>query len=149
MRRIAYADLPSFQDQEIGVSDWLRVEQNRVDQFADATGDHQWIHVDAARAERERGGTIAHGFLTLSLIGQFWNEVIDIEGVAHALNYGLDKVRFLAPVPVGARVRLRLKLKTCEPHAVGQLTAFTATIELEGSERPACVAELLVLLYAA
>ncbi|GAB3681636.1 MaoC family dehydratase [Actinocorallia lasiicapitis] len=129
---------------ELGVSDWITIDQDRVDRFADATEDHQWIHVDAERAaEGPYGRTIAHGFLTLSLISYF-GQVARVEGVRMGVNYGLDRVRFITPVPVGSRVRGRTVLSAAHPVEGGLQTVRTITVEIEGAARPACVAESLV-----
>jgi len=135
---------------EIGVSDWLTVSQERIDTFADATGDHQWIHVDVARARDEMPGgrTIAHGYLTLSLVPQMVQSIWRLDGVAHGLNYGSNKVRFTAPVPAGGRVRARYRLKKTEDVKGGGLRLTgEVTVELEGSDRPACVAEIMSIFY--
>lgn len=132
--------------QELGRSDWLCVDQAMIDAFADATGDHQWIHVDPVRAGAEIGGTIAHGYLTLSLLPRLMAEIMQVEGIPRRINYGLDRVRFPAPVPAGARVRLVLVLMAFEPVRQGWRMTLGATVELEGSDRPACVAETVSLL---
>ncbi|MDX2235359.1 MAG: MaoC family dehydratase [Hyphomonadaceae bacterium] len=147
MKEIAYADLQSFVGQEIGVSDWLTVDQARVNQFAEATGDHQWIHVDVERSTREMGGPIAHGYLTLSLIPFLGAQVMRVTGVSRGINYGSDKVRFTNMVRVGKRVRLRQKLLSAEPKAGGLQLKNECTIEIEGEDRPACVAETISILY--
>lgn len=149
MREIALTDLPAHVGQEIGVSDWLEITQDRVNQFADATGDHQWIHVDVDRATREIGGPIAHGFLTLSLIPFLSAQVMRVTGVVRGINYGSDKVRFTNMVRVGARVRLRQKLLAAEPKAGGLMSKMECAIEIEGESRPACVAETITILYGA
>ncbi|MDP2133327.1 MAG: MaoC family dehydratase [Sulfuritalea sp.] len=135
--------------QEIGVSDWLPIEQDRVDAFAEVTGDRQWIHVDAERARRESpfGGPIAHGYLTLSLLAKFAGECIAVQGVRLAVNYGLNRVRFAAPVRVGSRVRARFVLAALEDIAGGAQMVWQATIEIEGSDKPACVAEMVTRWY--
>ena len=147
MKEIAYADLPKFVGQEIGVSDWVEIDQGRVNTFADATGDHQWIHVDVARATKEIGGPIAHGYLTLSLIPFLGAQVLRVTGVTRGINYGSDKVRFTSMVRVGKRVRLRQKLLACEPKSGGVQLRNECTIEIEGEDRPACVAETISILY--
>src|SRR6266851_689505 len=119
MEAVEIADLPGLVGAETGLSDWLEITQARVDQFADATGDHQWIHVDVERAKREMGGTIAHGYLTLSLIPHLSAGMMPVKGVTRGLNYGSDKVRFTGMVRVGKRVRLRQKLIGAEPKAGG------------------------------
>ena len=146
------ATLEQFVGREIGVSDWTTVDQNRIDEFADCTGDRQWIHVDVERAQRESpfGGTIAHGYLTLSLAASMSIEtgVIPAEAAA-ALNYGLDKVRFLTPVKAGARVRNRVVLLSVESKPQGRtLLTLQSTVEIEGETKPALIAESLVLLTA-
>lgn len=129
---------------EIGVSGWITVDQDRVDRFADATEDHQWIHVDAERAAAgPYSGTIAHGFLTLSLIVPITAEVMTVSAARVALNYGLDRVRFLTPVPVGGRLRGRVALTALTEVPGGVQAHRTVTVELEGAERPACVAEAI------
>jgi acyl dehydratase len=148
MREIAYADLPTFAGQEIGVSEWVLIDQDRVNKFADATGDHQWIHVDVARAAREIGGPIAHGFLTLSLIPFLGAQIMRVTGVTRGINYGSDKVRFTNMVRVGKRVRMRQKLLSVEAKAGGLQMKSENTIEIEGEERPACVAEQISIVYA-
>jgi len=134
---------------EIGVSEWIIVDQQMIDAFADATGDHQWIHVDVARAKRENPGgmTIAHGYLILSLIPRLINAVYEIRSKKRGINYGLDKVRFLEPVPEGAKVRLRVALKSAEPLKGGYKYLFSCTFEIEGAERPAAVVENIIAVY--
>lgn len=148
-REIAYADIASLVGQEVGVSDWLEVTQERVNRFAEATGDHQWIHVDVERATRELGAPIAHGYLTLSLIAGLAPQVMTITGLARGINYGADRVRFTNTVPVGSRVRLRQEMLSAEPKAGGLQVKNLCTVEIEGAERPACVAETLSVLYPA
>ncbi len=147
MKEIAYADIASHVGQEIGVSDWVVVDQNRVNTFADATGDHQWIHIDVERATREMGGPIAHGYLTLSLIPFLGAQILRVTGVTRGINYGSDKVRFTNMVRVGKRVRMRQKLLSAEPKAGGLQMRNECTIEIEGEERPACVAETISIIY--
>jgi acyl dehydratase len=147
------ATLKEFVGREIGVSDWLTVDQHRIDEFADCTGDRQWIHVDVERARRESpyGGTIAHGYLTLSLAASLAMEagVIPPDAVA-ALNYGLDKVRFVAPVKAGSRVRNRVTLAGAEDKGSGRvLITMQNTIEIEGDGKPALIAESLAMLMTA
>lgn len=134
---------------EVAVSDWLTVSQERVNQFAEATGDAQWIHVDVERAKRESpfGGTIAHGFLTLSLLPKFIEEVIELPPGSMSINYGLNKVRFPAPMMVGGRVRGRFTLLSLEKIDKGIQTVWQVTMEREGSEKPACVAESVLRRY--
>jgi acyl dehydratase len=131
---------------EVGTSDWVEVTQERVNLFADATGDHQWIHVDVERANRESpfGGPIAHGYLTLSLLIPMWSQVLTVTDVAMAVNYGLNKVRFPAPVPVGSQLRLTATLKDVEEIKGGYQLTASAVIEREGGDKPVCIAELVV-----
>ncbi len=147
MAAVEFKDLPGLVGQEVGVSDWLEITQERVNQFAEATGDHQWIHVDVERANREIGGPIAHGYLTLSLIPFLGAGLLDVDGVTRAINYGSDKIRFTGMVRVGKRVRLRQKLVSVEPKAGGLQLKNECTIEIEGEERPACVAETISVIY--
>jgi hypothetical protein len=149
MREVAYADLTSLIGEEMGVSDWVVVDQDRVNLFADATGDHQWIHIDVERANREMGGPIAHGYLTLSLIPFLGSGIMRITGVTRGINYGSDKVRFTNMVRVGKRVRMRQKLLNVQPKAGGLQITNECTIEIEGEERPACVAETISVVYGA
>ena len=136
--------------EELGVSEFYDVTQKRIDAFADASGDHQWIHVDPEKAkDTPFGGTIAHGLFTLSLGPRFAGELFTIENVAFALNYGFGKVRFPAPVPVGARLRMRAALTAVDDVPGGVQITVTQTFEVEGSEKPACVAESLVRAYSA
>jgi acyl dehydratase len=136
--------------QELGVSDWVVIDQARIDKFASCTGDHQWIHVDVERAKRESPfqGPIAHGYLTLAMVAPLAIEIgIIPTDAAAGLNYGVEKVRFLAPVPAGARVRLHVSLSGVEPRDNGQVIMKTLnTLEVEGSEKPALIAETLALL---
>jgi acyl dehydratase len=135
--------------EELGVSDWLEVTQADIDAFAEATGDHQWIHVDPERAAQTPfGGTIAHGLYTLSLGPRFTFEAYHLEGFAFGLNYGYDRVRFPAPLPVNAKVRMRATLTSVDEVPGGIQTKVTQTFEIEGGEKPVCVAEQLVRLYA-
>jgi acyl dehydratase len=138
---------------ELGVSEWVRIDQGRINAFAECTGDHQWIHVDVERTKRESpfGGPIAHGYLTLSMVASLAMEVgILPKDAAAGLNYGLDKVRFLAPVTVGSRVRLRVVLTGTEPREAGQVIMKTQnTLEVEGSDKPALIAETLALIIPA
>ena len=128
----------------LGWSPWLELTQDRIDQFAEATGDHQWIHVDLGRAkEGPYGATIAHGYLTLSLVNYFLPQVVEVQGIAMGVNYGLNRVRFPAPVLVGSRVRGGVELSAAEEVSGGVQTTMIVTVEIEGGERPACVAEVL------
>jgi acyl dehydratase len=135
--------------EDLGASDWFEITQAGVDAFADVTGDHQWIHVDVQRAATTPfGGTIAHGYYTLSLSPRLADDVYAFEGIAFGINYGLDRVRFPAPVPVGSRVRMRVALTSVSDVDGGIQVKLTQTFEREGSEKPVCVAEMLVRLYA-
>ena len=148
MDAVELKDLAGMVGQEVGLSDWLEITQDRVNQFAEATGDHQWIHVDVERATREIGGPIAHGYLTLSLIPFLSAGMMPVKGVTRGINYGSDKVRFTSMVRVGKRVRLRQQLIGAEPKAGGMQIKNLCTIEIEGEDRPACVAQTLTVLYA-
>jgi acyl dehydratase len=135
--------------EELGVSGWDDVTQAKVDAFADATGDHQWIHVDPERARATPfGGTIAHGYYTLSLAPRFLDELLRVEGMAFMVNYGLNKLRFPAVLPVGDRVRMRLRLAAVDDASGGVMLTTELTFEREGGEKPVCVAESLMLAYA-
>lgn len=133
----------------LGFSDWEEVTQDRVDLFAEATGDHQWIHTDVERAKAESpfGGPIAHGYLTLSMSNEFLPRIVEVRGVSMGVNYGVDKVRFPAPVPVGARVRAGVELVAVEDVTGGIQTTMRVTIEIEGGTKPACVIEALSRFY--
>jgi acyl dehydratase len=134
---------------EVVVSDWVEVTQERIDGFAGATGDDQWIHVDPERSARESpyGATVAHGFLTLSLLPAMLDSVLRMRDVKLAVNYGLNKVRFPAPVPAGSRVRARVLLSAIEEERRGVQLTFEVTVECEGQARPVCVAEFLIRRY--
>src|SRR5438270_10247091 len=128
----------------LGYSDWLEITQDRIDGFADATGDHQWIHVDPVRAkDGPYGTTIAHGYLTLALTNLFLPQVVEVQGFGMGINYGVDKVRFPAPVPVGSRVRGGVDLVSVEDIKGGVQTMMRITVEVEGSTKPACVVEAI------
>jgi acyl dehydratase len=146
-----FEQLRAMAGQELGVSEWTTIDQSRINQFAECTGDHQWIHVDPERAKRQSPfrTTIAHGYLTLSIIGALALDMgIVPENTQAAFNYGFDKVRFLAPVRVGARIRLRATLLSVEDRGPGQYLMKAAnTVEIEGEHRPALTAETLVMLY--
>lgn len=143
-------NIQDFVGQEIGVSEWLTISQTRIDTFADATDDHQWIHTDPARAADETpfGGTIAHGFLTLSMLSKFLNEIGAVpDDAGMAVNYGIDKVRFMAPVPTGARIRCRTVLEGADEKAGGRILIRTANrIEIEDKPRPAATVAFLFLV---
>lgn len=151
MREFAsLAEMQALVGTELAVSDWVEITQARVNLFADATDDHQWIHLDQERCAGESpfGGPVAHGFLTLSLISGLFDKTLRMVDAKMVLNYGLNKVRFPAPVPVGSRVRARLALQQVEPIEGGAQLAWNVTVEREGGARPVCVAELLVRRYA-
>ena len=135
--------------EEVVVSEWLEMTQVRIDRFAEATGDHQWIHVDAERARRESpfGAPIAHGFLTLSLLSKFLNESVRFSSSKMGVNYGLNRMRFTAPVPVGVRIRARLTVKRVEEIDGGVQVAWDVILEREGSDKPCLVAEWLTRRY--
>ena len=144
-------DLLQHVGRELGPSDWMTVDQTMIDKFADATGDHQWIHVDVERAKKEMPGgkTIAHGFLTLSLVPRMAASLITISKRSRGINYGSNKVRFTSPVPAGARIRLRQRIVAVdEVEGNGVRVTTSVTVEVEGQERPALVAEIMGLRYA-
>lgn len=143
------SELTSLTGQHITVTDWFTITQKQIDQFADATADHQWIHVDPERAKSGPfGTTIAHGYLTLSLLSGFFDRSICIKDVRMAINYGLNKARFMAPVPVNSRLRAHVKLLSVSPIEGGMQVAWECTIEREGSDKPVCVAEQLARYYS-
>lgn len=140
------AELLDLVGTTMGETGWHEISQPQVDTFADATHDHQWIHVDQERAKAgPYGGTIAHGYLTLSLVPLFLGETVAIDDLTAAVNYGLNKVRFPAPVPVGSKLRARVDLVDARPRAAGVEATFGVTVELPGSPRPVCVAEAVVV----
>jgi acyl dehydratase len=141
--------LRNLSGEELAVTPWFEVRQEHIDRFADATEDHQWIHVDRERAKRESpyGATIAHGFLTLSLLSRFMREALEVGGLRMAVNYGLNRVRFPSPVRSGSRVRARIVLKSVRELSEAVEATYSATIESERSEKPCCVAEWLVRYY--
>jgi acyl dehydratase len=137
-------ELKALVGEELGTSDWLEITQERVNTFADATGDHQWIHVDPERAkDGPFKGTIAHGYLTMSLGPVLLPQVVTVTGFSMALNYGLNKLRFPSPVPVGSKLRLSAKLVAVDDVTGGVQTTYELTFQVEGSDKPACVAESL------
>jgi acyl dehydratase len=142
-------DMTQYVGKELGVSDWYTVTQEQIDKFADATGDHQWIHVDVERAKREMPGgkTIAHGWLTLSLVPRLAQTIYRVKHRSRGINYGANRVRFTAPVPAGSRVRLRLKVKSVEPVEGGVRVTSESTMEVEGNSRPALVAETIGMTF--
>jgi acyl dehydratase len=142
--------LAGFVGREIGTTEWLTVAQDRIQQFAEITEDRQWIHVDPERARRDSpyGTTIAHGFLTLSLLSQFLQQAVQIgSGVRMSVNYGLNRVRFPAPVPAGSRIRARFTLQALKDVADGMEATFSVVIDVENSEKPCCVAEWVIRYY--
>lgn len=145
---IAFDDLEGMVGKEVGVSDWHTIDQDRVNLFADATGDHQWIHVDVERATKELGTPIVHGYLTLSLLPMLGPEIMRVTGVSRGINYGCNTVRFTNMVPVGSRLRGRQTLKEVNEKAGGKQLISEMVIEIEGQERPACVAETITILYS-
>jgi acyl dehydratase len=141
-------DLPNHVGERLGPSQWRLIDQDQINRFADATGDHQWIHVDAERAKSGPfGTTIAHGYLTLSLGPEFIYEVFQVEGASMVVNYGLNRVRFPAPVPSGSRVRFVAELSSVDEIEDGVQVTMASTFELEGSEKPACAAEIVFRFY--
>ncbi len=151
MRTITGLDeLKQAEGDDLGTSDWHAVTQEAINAFADVTGDHQWIHVDVERAkETPFGGTIAHGYYTLSLAPMFMEQTFALEGFAFAVNYGLNRVRFPAPLPVGSRVRMHAKLKELEDIPGGAQITVEVTFEREDGDKPVCVAETLARVYTA
>ena len=146
---IKYNELPDLVGQEIGVSDWVLIDQDRVNRFAEVTGDFQWIHVDVERATRERGGTVAHGYLTLSLVPGLIETLLTFDDISHGLNYGADRLRFTAPVMVGKRVRARQTIKAVEPRSGGMQYLAETRVEIEGEEKPAVIMDMRMLVFPA
>ena len=142
------ADLKDARGRALGHSEWLEITQERIDRFAEATGDHQWIHVDPERAkEGPFGACIAHGYLTLSLVNLFLPQIIEVQAISMGVNYGADKLRFPAPVPVGSRIRGRGELVNVDEVKGGVQATVRVTVEIEGSERPACVVDTISRYY--
>jgi acyl dehydratase len=143
------ADIKAFAGKALGSSDWVTIDQQRINSFADATDDHQWIHVDVERAKREMPGgkTIAHGFLTLSLLPRLGEGIFKIRNTSREINYGANKLRFTRPVPAGSRVRLHQVLKSAEDIEGGVRVTLDSSVELEGSDKPALVAEVVYLFF--
>ena len=138
-------ELPSLVGQELGVSSWIEIDQSRIDTFADAADDHQWIHVDPEQAkDGPFGETIAHGYLTLALIIPLWTDLLEVRDVTTKVNYGLNRVRFPSPVPSGSKVRARATLAAADPIPGGAQLTVDAVVEREGSDKPACVAQLVL-----
>jgi acyl dehydratase len=147
--RLTVEELEGTGERELGTSAWHAVEQGSVDLFAEATGDHQWIHVDPeAAAAGPFGGTIAHGYLSLSMLPMLMSEVLSVEGARMGVNYGIERVRFTAPVPTGSEVRLQAKLLSAARRGEGVLYRVGVQIEIRGSEKPALVGEVLYLVFA-
>ena len=142
-------DAKALEGQEVGLSDWIVVDQHRIDQFAEATADYQWIHVDTERAASEmpNGKTIAHGYLTLALIPALTGKFVEVENLARAINFGLNKVRFYTPVPVGAKLRARATVLQARRRAGALLLTSEIRLEVEGERKPACVAETLGMYF--
>jgi len=142
-------DAKALEGEEVGLSDWTVIDQHRIDQFAEATNDYQWIHVDTERAAKEMpdGKTIAHGYLTLSLIPALTFDFVEVENLARAINFGLNKVRFYAPVPVGSRVRARATVLQARKRAGALLLNSEIRIEVEGQRKPACIAHTLGMYF--
>jgi acyl dehydratase len=149
MRRVNFSELESLVGTEVGVSPWHQITQTQINKFAEATGDHQWIHVDVDRATKELGAPIAHGYLTLSLLPMLAAQIMRVENVQRGINFGCNKVRFTNMVPVNSRVRLKQKCLAVEPRAGGKQVTMESTIEIEGKDRPACVAESIGIIYGA
>lgn len=142
-------ELSAAEGADLGVSEWIEVDQKRIDLFADATGDHQWIHVDPDRAQDGPfGGTIAHGFLTLSMMPVLQQQLYRVDGITMAVNYGLNKVRFVTPVRDGARIRARARIGTVTPLEGAVQIELHTTFEIEGSDKPACIAESIARFVA-
>ena len=142
------ADYIAEKGNEIGVSDWVQIDQDRINKFADATGDHQWIHIDPVRTQKELGmPTIAHGYLTLSLLPFLMGKISGVKSATRGVNYGSNQVRFTNMVPVGSKVRARVTLKDAQPKSGGYQITNVVTMEIEGQERPAMVAETLSLIF--
>ena len=141
-------ELKGLAGQDLGHSSWLEISQERVNTFADATGDHQWIHVDVEKAKAGPfGGPIAHGYLTLSLVIPLFGELLQVDGVKMGVNYGLEKVRFPHPVPVGSKIRLNAKVVSVEDVPGGTQSTFDFTVEIDGGAKPACVARTVYRQY--
>lgn len=154
METVHYNDLETLINKALPPSKWITVDQDLIDAFADATGDHQWIHVDVERANREIGGTIAHGFLTLSLMSSMSQDIMRIDGVGRAINYGFDKMRFTGVVPAGSRIRMKPTITKIEEKNGGKLLTRTCIVEVEGKDgkmhdKPAVIADWLGLVFPA
>jgi acyl dehydratase len=149
MRTVSFEELPSLVGQEVGVSEWVMIDQDRINKFADATGDHQWIHVDPERAKSGPfGGPIAHGYLTLSLIPVLLGGVMKVDGVAMGVNYGTNKVRFTSPVLVGSEIRAGATLASVDEVAGGVQVALDVVVEVKDATKPSCVAQVVFRYYS-
>jgi acyl dehydratase len=147
LKTLPFEGLAEWKGKELGVSRWLTVDQDLVDRYADLTGDRNWIHVDRERAEREMGGTIAHGLLVLSLMPEMRKDIFRLMGAGRSLNYGYDRLRFTGPTPVGSRIRVRLTVADVTLQGQAQRVTFGVQIERDGAERPVLVADWIVLLH--
>lgn len=152
MKTLVFKNISEFKEmigKELPASDWITVSQEMIDNFANATLDRQWVHIDVERAKRESPfkTTIAHGFMSVALLSKFLEDLIKVKSVKMGLNYGLNSVRFMNPVPVNSNLRLKSTIKNIEAHKHGVKVSFLCTIEIEGEEKPACVAEFLALLF--
>jgi acyl dehydratase len=146
-KTVQFADLASVNGLDLGCSDWVEITQDMINTFAEVTNDHQWIHVDVERATKEIGGTIAHGFLTVSLMSGMSYGLLNVEGVTRAINYGFDKLRFTDVVRPGERIRLHQKIIAVEEKAGGVAMTRACTVEIEGKDRPALVCEWVGVVY--
>lgn len=146
-RLISLSSVPALAGEDLGVSEWHQITQDQIDLFAKATGDFEWFHVDVERAAREMGGTIAHGFLTVSIVPALWGQVARITDYASGYNYGMDKTRFTAPVRAGARVRLRATMLEPQQRRGGTIVSVRCIIEVEGEDRPALVTDWSEIFY--
>ncbi|MFN0729398.1 MaoC family dehydratase [Polaribacter gochangensis] len=152
MKALVFKNISEFKEmigKELPTSDWITVSQEMINDFANATLDTQWVHVDVERAKRESPfkSTIAHGFMSVALLSKFLEDLIQVDSIKLGLNYGLNSVRFMNPVPVNSNLRLKSTVKNIEDHKHGVKVSFSCTIEIEGEEKPACVAEFLTLLF--
>jgi acyl dehydratase len=146
--KLTLAELEGTEERDLGTSDWETIDQEQVDQFAEATHDHQWIHVDPELAKQGPfGSTVAHGYLSLSLLPYFVSQVLSVDGARMGINYGIEKLRFTAPVPVGSRVRLKATLRSGERRGEGVLYRLGVEVEIENGEKPALVGEVLYLAF--
>jgi acyl dehydratase len=148
LAELTLTELEQAEEQDLGASDWVKIEQRAIDQFAEATGDHQWIHVDPEKAAAGPfGQTVAHGYLSLSLIPALLEQVLNVTDARMGVNYGIEKVRFTAPVPSGSEVRLKAKLKSTERRGEGVLFHLGVEIEIQGQDKPALVGEVVYLTF--